>query len=461
MENPDKTENPAFYEKQDMTDRQAQGLSDVIDYAVNNEKTQTADEATEVMQQFVSGINCHPGTAREEMIAVKKRFGKEDGTIAYHGYQSFAPGEATPEIAHKIGVELAQRVWGEKYQVLVATHLDRANHLHNHFVLNTVSFVDGIKYYRSAKDYHDLQFASDALCREYGLSVIENPRPGKGKHYGEWRAEQEQRPTWRGIVRSDIDEITRQSMTERQFFDNLRKRGYEVKVGKDISVRPPGKERFVRLERNFGEDYSLEGIRRRILMQQRPERPMPEPERKVRRARLRGDFKNTRKVTGFRALYFHYCYLLGIFPKNQPKRNKRLHFLLREDLAKLDAISEETKLLVRNRIDTAEQLSSYKEGLETKIESLTADRKALYRMQRTVSVKSDDDALARVKGQITAISRELSALRKEVRLCEDISIRSGVIKEKIRAVREDEQSQGKENKRDEQFRRRSGTGRQA
>ena len=413
------------------------------------------------MQQFVSGINCHPGTAREEMIAVKKRFGKEDGTIAYHGYQSFAPGEATPEIAHKIGVELAQRVWGEKYQVLVATHLDRANHLHNHFVLNTVSFVDGIKYYRSAKDYHDLQFASDALCREYGLSVIENPRPGKGKHYGEWRAEQEQRPTWRGIVRSDIDEITRQSMTERQFFDNLRKRGYEVKVGKDISVRPPGKERFVRLERNFGEDYSLEGIRRRILMQQRPERPMPEPERKVRRARLRGDFKNTRKVTGFRALYFHYCYLLGIFPKNQPKRNKRLHFLLREDLAKLDAISEETKLLVRNRIDTAEQLSSYKEGLETKIESLTADRKALYRMQRTVSVKSDDDALARVKGQITAISRELSALRKEVRLCEDISIRSGVIKEKIRAVREDEQSQGKENKRDEQFRRRSGTGRQA
>ena len=461
VENPDKTENPAFYEKQDMTDRQAQGLSDVIDYAVNNEKTQTADEATEVMQQFVSGINCHPGTDREEMIAVKKRFGKEDGTIAYHGYQSFAPGEATPEIAHKIGVELAQRVWGEKYQVLVATHLDRENHLHNHFVLNTVSFVDGIKYYRSAKDYHDLQFASDALCREYGLSVIENPRPGKGKHYGEWRAEQEQRPTWRGIVRSDIDEITRQSMTERQFFDNLRKRGYEVKVGKDISVRPPGKERFVRLERNFGEDYSLEGIRRRILMQQRPERPMPEPERKVRRARLRGDFKNTRKVTGFRALYFHYCYLLGIFPKNQPKRNKRLHFLLREDLAKLDAISEETKLLVRNRIDTAEQLSSYKEGLETKIESLTADRKALYRMQRTVSVKSDDDALARVKGQITAISRELSALRKEVRLCEDISIRSGVIKEKIRAVREDEQSQGKENKRDEQFRRRSGTGRQA
>lgn len=461
VENPDKTENPAFYERQDMTDRQAQGLSDVIDYAVNSEKTQMADEATEVMQQFVSGVNCHPVTAREEMIAVKKRFGKEDGTVAYHGYQSFAPGEATPEMAHEIGVKLAQQLWGEKYQVIVATHLDKDSHLHNHFVVNTVSFLDGLKYHRTERDYYEMQKVSDALCREHGLSVIENPQRGKSRQYGEWRAEQEGRPTWRGLIRDEIDEVIRQSMTERQFFDNLRKRGYEVKVGKDISVCPPGKERFVRLERNFGEDYSYDGIRKRILAQFSRERPLPEQEYRVRRVKLRGDFKNARKITGFRALYFHYCYLLGVFPKSQPKSNKRLHFLLREDLAKLDAISEETKLLVRNHIDTAEQLFSYKEGLETKIESLTADRKALYRKQRTISVKSDDDALGRVKEQITVISKELSALRKEVRLCEDIAICSGVITEKIRAVREDEQSQGKENKRDEQFRRRSGTGRQA
>lgn len=463
MENPDKTENPAFYEKQDMTDRQVQGLLDVIDYAVNSDKTKAADEAAAVMQQFVSGVNCCPATAREEMIAVKKRFGKEDGTVAYHGYQSFAPGEATPEMAHEIGVKLAQQLWGEKYQVIVATHLDKDSHLHNHFVVNTVSFLDGIKYHRTEKDYYEMQKTSDALCREYGLSVIEHPKRGKSRQYGEWRAEQEGRSTWRGIIRAEIDAVIRQSMTERQFFGNLRKRGYEVKAGKDISVRPPGKPRFVRLERNFGENYSLEGLRRRILMQQRPGRPLPEPEpkRKVRHATLQGDFKKTRKITGFRALYFHYCYLLGIFPKNQPNSNKRLNFLLREDLIKLDAISEETKLLARNRIDTAGQLFSYKEGLEQKIESLITDRKALYRKQRTVSVKSEDDRLAKVKEQISAISRELKALRKEVRLCDDIAIRSGVIKEKIKVVRKDEQSKGKENKRNEQFRRRSGTGRQA
>lgn len=446
VENPDKTDNPAFVEKPDMTDRQTQGLSDVIDYAVNSEKTQAADdEAAEVMRSFVSGVNCHPMTAREEMIAVKKRFGKEDGTVAYHGYQSFAPGEATPEMAHEIGLKLAQKLWGDKYQVLVATHLDKDSHLHNHFVLNTVSFVDGIKYHRTEKDYYDMQKSSDELCREYNLSVIENPRRGKSKHYGEWRAEQENRPTWRGLIRADVDEAIRQSMTERQFFDNLRKKGYEIKVGKDISVRPQGKERYVRLVRNFGEDYSMEAIRKRILAQNRPERPIPEPEHKTQRYVLRGNLKAAKKITGFRALYFHYCYLLGIFPKNRPQSNKRLHFLLREDLIKLEAITKEARLLGRNRIDTAEQLSLYQGELEEKIQAHTAQRKKLYKAQRTMTVSSDPVKLAEVKSLISAISKELSLLRQEVKLCEDIALRSGVIKEKIKAVHKDEQH-GKENR---------------
>lgn len=464
VENPEKTENPAFYETREQTDRQAQGLSDVIGYAIQQGKTaqvKVDSEGEEILRQFVSGVNCYPGTAREEMLAVKRRFGKEDGTVAYHGYQSFAPGEATPEIAHEIGLKLAKQLWGEKYQVIVATHLDKANHLHSHFVVNTVSFVDGIKYHRTEKDYYEMRRVSDTLCREYGLSVIENPQPGKSKQYGEWRAEQEQRPTWRGLIRADIDEVIRQSMTERQFFENLRKKGYEVKTGKDISVRPPGKPRFVRLERNFGEEYSMEGIRRRILAQSRPERPLPEPERKTRRATFRGNFKDTRKITGFRALYFHYCYLLGIFPKDRPQNNKRLHFLLKEDLTKLDKLSEEIKLLVRHRIDTDEQLFSYQDGLNGRIESLILQQKALYRSQRTVAVKSDPERLSEVKTQIETLSKELAALRREVRLCDDIAMRSKVMREKIKAVREDEQSKGKEKKRDEQFRRRSGTGRQA
>lgn len=445
-ENPEKTANPKFYADRELTEQDGQELSDVIRYAVNSEKTQeTSSKDGAPLHRFVSGINCSPATARDEMLAVKKRFGKEDGTVAYHGYQSFAPGEATPELAHEIGVKLATRLWGDRYQVIIATHLDKENHLHNHFVLNTVSFADGIKYHRTRKDYHEMQTVSDALCREYRLSVIENPQYGKAKQYGEWRAEQEQRPTWRGLIRTDIDEAIRQAMTKRQFFDALRKKGYAMKVGKDISVRPPGKERFVRLMRNFGEDYSLDNIRRRIISQSRPERKNPEQKPEILRARLIGSLKTARKLTGFRALYVHYCYLLGIFPKSRPQQSrKRLHFLLREDLLKLDAITAETRLLIGHRIDTAEQLFSYRDEVNGKISALTEKRKQLYKLQRTAAVKSDPEKAAEVKAQIAALSKELAALRKEVVLCNNIAERSGVIQEKIKAVREDEQIKGKE-----------------
>ena len=164
VENPEKTANPKFYTTEDMTEQDGQGLSDVIRYAVNSEKTQQTDnENCAVVHSFVSGVNCSPSTARGEMLAVKKRFGKENGTVAYHGYQSFAPGEATPEIAHEIGMKLAARLWGDRYQVIVATHLDKENHLHNHFVLNTVSFVDGIKYKAHCISY--------ILGKQFGFEV--------------------------------------------------------------------------------------------------------------------------------------------------------------------------------------------------------------------------------------------------------------------------------------------------
>ena len=454
MENPDKTENPAYFEKEDMSDVQAQALEDVIEYAANKNKTQGDGEGDMPLRRFVSGVNCSPNTAREEMMAAKRRFGKETGTVAYHGYQSFAPGEATPEIAHEIGVKLAQRLWGDRYQVLVATHLDKANHLHNHFLLNTVSFVDGKKFYRSKQDYLDMRAASDQLCREYGLSVVEEPQFGQSKHYGEWRAEQDQRPTWRSTIRADVDEAIRRSMTERQFYDALRKKGYEVKVGKDISIRPPGKPRFFRLVRNFGEDYSIQAIRRRILSQAYPERPRQVPEdAPPKKYRVQGT-PVRKKATGFRALYFHYCYLLGVYPKKRRTTMRELYFLLREDLIKLDAITQEARLLARCHIDTAEQLSSYKADVEARVESVTTARKELYRVQRTAAVKADPEKLAQVKAQIAAMSGELAALRKEARLCDGIADRSGVMLEKLKTVREDEKSRGKENARNEYVRRR-------
>lgn len=424
IENPDKTENPRCYPPKDGTDAQAQNLSDVIGYAARAEKTTVVpdDESASLVRQFVSGVNCLPSTARDEMLAVKKRFGKTDGVIAYHGYQSFAPGEATPELAHEIGVKLAQRLWGERYQVLVATHLDKANHLHSHFVVNSVSFVDGIKYHRTEKDYHAMRAASDALCREYGLSVLAQPQAGKAKHYGEWRAEQERRPTWRGLIRSEIDALIRQSATETQFYDLLRRKGYAVKFGKDISVRPPGKERFVRLARNFGEAYTAEAIRQRILHQPLPQ-PMREnaPQKPTKIYGVRSGWRRTGKVTGFRALYFYYCYKLGIFSKDRPQNRVRLHFLLREDLLQLNHIAQEVRLLARHRIDTAGQLAFYKEEQEVNIHVLSAERRALQNALRTKAVRDSPEQIGAYRAQLRDLSEKLKVLRREVHLCDDIA----------------------------------------
>ena len=188
------------------------------------------------------------------------------------------------------------------------------------------------------------------------------------------------------------------------------------------------------------------------MSQTRAEKKPSEPTRQVIRIRLLGSLEKTRKITGFRALYFHYCYLLGVFPENKPKQNRRLHFLLREDLRKMDAITAETRLLVRNRIDTAEQLFSYQSEVKGRIAAMTDERKQLYKLQRTAAVKADPEKTAEIKKRISALSKELAALRKEVFLCDDIAGRSGVIKEKIKAVREDEQIKGKEKTDHVQFR---------
>ena len=317
--------------------------------------------------------------------------------------------------------------------------------------------MDGIKYHRTEKDYHDMRTVSDTLCLEYNLSVIQRPQAGKSKHYGEWRAEQEQRPTWRGLIRSEIDELIRQSVTEKQFYYLLRQKGYEVKFGKDISVRPPGKERFVRLTRNFGEAYTAEAIRQRILQQ-----PLPQPERQMidkprpKTYRVQGSRQAARKITGFRALYFYYCYKLSIFPKGRPQNRARLHFLLREDLLKLNNISQEVRLLAQHQIDTAEQLALYKKEQEVNIRELSAKRRVLQNALRTKAVRDSPKQADAHRAQIRELSERLKALRREVHLCDDIAERSGVMAEKLKAVREDAQKQRqKEEQQHEHIRRRS------
>lgn len=434
-ENPEKTQNPKVYDKENLTYEQRQGLDDVISYAMREEAT----TSEEIKEQFVTGVNCSPNTAREEMMAVKKRFGKNDGIVAFHGYQSFAPNEATPDIAHEIGVRLANELWGDRFQVIVATHLDKENHLHNHFVLNSVSFIDGYRYNDCTKTYMEMRKASDRLCKEYNLSVIDDPKRGKAKHYGEWKAEQDGRPTWRGIIKNDIDEAIATSLTDKQFFFKLRQKGYFIKQGKDITVRPEGKPRGIKLARNFGDQYTYQAICERILANDIPARSRHTQDKKtVRVFRFKGNIKNQRKIGGLRGRYIYYCFKLGILPKGQTISPARLHFLLREDIARMEQINKETRLLCRHKIDTSKQLFDYQEKKQDKINQLTKYRTHLrYKLRRKSITPEEKQEL---KQKISALTKEIGELREEVVLCDDIAKRSEVIKEKIKIIKEDEKN---------------------
>ena len=196
-------------------------LEAVIKYAMNGDKTSSKDEKS----CFVTGINCYADTALDEMLTTQQHFGKTRGNVAYHCYQSFKPGEVSPEQCHKLGIELASRMFGDKYQVIVATHLDK-DHLHNHLVCCSVSFIDGKKFNDNKGAYARLRQLSDDICRENGLSVIEMPKSKTPRqlHFAEKNSES----TKYNLMREAIDNAVSLSISMPAFLDLIKQQGYVI-----------------------------------------------------------------------------------------------------------------------------------------------------------------------------------------------------------------------------------------
>ena len=455
----------------------------VIEYAINPEKTSeasleetaalhaidnvveyTADDLKTEKRMYVSGVNCQIPYAKEQFMETKCRFGKLDGRTCYHGYQSFRAGEVDADTAHRIGVALAKELWGDRFEVVVATHLN-TDHYHNHFVINSVSRVDGKKFSNRKPDYARMREVSDRLCKENQLSVIKNPG-GKGKSYAEWSAEKNGKPTYRGMVKADIDRAILASTTMRDFYRVMEQMGYTFKLRKKngqplahpVAI-PPGGGNGVRMD-GLGEEYTLDGITQRILRNMRKRIPFPEAEnRRLGRYRYRGNFKKHKKATGLRALYFYYCYRLKIIVKH-PASTKKVLGVLREDILKLNQRIEETRFLGKHKIETADELTGRKQYAENQIQVLTDQRKELYNALKRIKRKGDAEEISATKDKISALSAELKQLRQEVKLCESIAERSGLVKEGLESIIEQDISERKEKNQHEHSRRRSGTDRQ-
>ena len=429
-------------------------IDNVVEYAANDMKTER--------RSYVSCLNCREDTAAAQFMDTKRLWGKLGGRVCYHGYQSFKEGEVTAEIAHEIGVKLAQELWGDRFEVVVATHCN-TGHYHNHFVINSVSLMDGKKFYNSPADYARMREMSDRLCREYAISVIENPG-GRGKNYAEWQAEQNGKPTHRGIIRADIDRAIRASTTERDFLRVMNEMGYQFKIrgksGKPLKypgLKPPDADGYFRFHK-LGEGYTLKEIKERILQNLQKQVPFPEVEHKPPRLYRVRD-RPRKKVTGLRALYFRYCYELHIIVKRSASV-KRVSFLLREDIAKLDRLDAETRFLGKRHIGTIGELTAHREKASAEIDDLTTQRQGLRKELRQLNRQGDAIAADEVKSEISAISSRLKALRKEVVLCDGIAQRSGQVKENLERLVKQKESEKKELKQDELFRRRGGTGRE-
>lgn len=409
-------------------------LDDRLKYAINPEKTAQPDfpNLNGLPDTLTDAFNCYCDSAYEDMTETKKFIGKEGNVLGYHFIQSFKPGEVTPAQAHDIGIKFIERCFANDYQVVIGTHTDK-DHIHNHIIVNSVSFETGKKYRSTPETFYALRGISDEICRAHGLSVIENPKSRKGKHYAEWKADQEYRPTIRAEIRKDIDIVLMQARTLDEFWNLLRKRGYDIRTNpnrKYVAIRPPNGKRYIRLK-SLGDNYTpgrlsirIENQRGNIIsnlqkLQQRHEKrkhrkkyyPLPY----AGQYRLRLILFRTPRITfrGIRALYWRYVYMLG--KVRAQKAPRAVRGMMIEELKKLEQYKRQYYFLRDNRLNTKNDICLYREGTENEIYVLTDRRKQLYR-----TIRQSDEEQPELREQIAQINAELRELRKKRKLCDAV-----------------------------------------
>ena len=354
-------------------------LSRVIDYISNDEKTNKEiyddlhneleyigeDYKTE-KKLYVTGINCEAQSAYEEMMMIKKHYKKEKGNIAFHSIQSFAANEVTPDEAHEIGLQLAKEMWGDRFQVVVATHLN-TKHIHNHFVINSVSFVDGKKYYDNRRNYAELRRLNDSLCKEHNISSIEEKKTKSGLYYPNYLKNVSYN-NYYTQAKQDLDYAIAISNNYDEFLKIMNNLNYEtiLRSGK-LSIRNNNYKRNIRIERYFGEDYSISNIKKQILGLYLPEKQSYYRNYYQRDNTLDFLFKMNSK--GLALSYLKCLKIMNEYPTYT--RKCRLSNSIKEEVARMDSFSKETILLVTNHIETEEDLNKYylslgKESVEEK-----------------------------------------------------------------------------------------------
>ena len=340
-----------------------------LDYVMNPEKTQDG--------RLVGAINCQVDSAFEQMKATKRKFGKVDKRQGYHIILSFKEDEVNPDTAFEITRRFVEEYLGKSYEAVYVVH-DNTAHVHSHIVFNSVSFVDGKKYRYEKGDWAKyIQPITNKLCQEYGLSIIDVDDGSKEKEhesYKDWSEYREGSFVWADMIKRDLDSCILQAGNYEQFLELLSDKGYEVKQGMYLAVKPQGMTRFRRCK-TLGDMYSDEAIRERIEKEDisfyREQQKEVQPvlcKCKVRRYRRA-------KMSGLQKRYYAKLYRIGKLKKKPYSQVWKY----KEDIRKMHKLQEEYLFLVNHDIRSAEELVSVISSLTDKRKEVSAEKSRIYK----------------------------------------------------------------------------------
>ena len=397
-------------------------LDTIIKYIMNGEKTEK--------MMYVSGVNCRPDTAIYEMQDTKKRFGKEDGIISYHLIQSFDGKEVSPKKCHELGLQYAKELFGDDFQFVVATHLNTDN-VHNHIVINSVSFKSGNKFYsnRETKDF--IRMTSDFICRENGLSVIKTPWKNKGYY----KLYAKNNP-YMQLVKKDIDEAIAISNSYKGFISKLEAKGYYVSENEDtgLIIERNNSYQVVRPQELFGDNYSKEKIKYRIENKIYARAFIPKKKYKMSIEEY-NKFKQKQRQHQLRelpALYILICLLLKIDPLPDKIKIKDYKVPITKEmkisLKHLESLNQQTILLTENKINNLNELKSYRYNREEKLRILKGKRENLWRKRKKETNPEIKEKITHEIGNLKAL---INKANKDIVNCYEIENRTILLKNQL------------------------------
>ena len=351
-------------------------LDHVLEYVSNEENTidklgdyVSRDSATQ-NQKYMTGINCSSNDPFASMMNLKESYHDNSKIIAYHAIQSFTPGEGNADMVHEIGVKTAERLFGNQYQFVVCTHLDK-EHLHNHIVINPISIVDGKRYHNSMKDIYKLREVSDDVCKEYGLSIIDEP---KGK--GQSRNEYYQARSYIREIKQDMDGAAQRNYDFDSFIKDMNLEGYEfVEVEGMLCILHPNFSKAIPIAL-LGQKYSLDSIDKRIK-KSAPTFVKLKIAYKQKDANTLYQMYKEHMLNGFLKDVVKFQILIGILP-NYASRKVKLSKEMRKECRKLDLITNATTYVAKNNIETLEELDLKIDELKDQLNDFQSERKYYY-----------------------------------------------------------------------------------